>query len=606
MATHAVVDHPTHAGASKSQRVHTVLVTGISGRIGTAVARELLKSNFTIHGYDVAPCPVDLSSKIIFHRGKLENEMLIREALKGCHSVVHLAACPDDAVDFDILNTSNIIGTAVLLREIERVNATSEFKISRLVIASSGKLFAGHSGKYPITLDTRTSPVCAYGATKAFVEASCQSFSRDPTSGCTTICLRFAWCPRTSNDMQAMRDCLDDASLPDEFLSPHDAATCVRAALLVPAEHPDLVRDRCSILFCQSLPSSNRIARFDVGPTLSLLDWSPERSFPDGMDELVAQRDPEMDRNYNLRRRDDLSPGMFLRPSSFTVGTANDTGDDTVKAGRDRVQDRVQDRVTHKEWVLRVQVAAAYQIFAMHGWTHAIHTHITAKVPTENEEDEFFLINPYGYHWDEITASSLIKVKADGGIVDHGSTTLPINPAGFKIHSAIHTSKRGKFGGDIMWTMHTHTMETVVISNLQHGLLPGLSQFAMDLGPVGIHEFEHATTPGSDVCARLVRDLGAPPCKTLLLRNHGCLTVGATAGECYFRLLQLIRACEVQVACEPVVLGEEERVVQVPEEMVQKTFAITENSYTGEPFGELEWRAAVRKLERERGVGYKE
>jgi len=283
----------------------------------------------------------------------------------------------------------------------------------------------------------------------------------------------------------------------------------------------------------------------------------------------------------------------------------------------------VRDRVSPREWELRVQVAAAYQIFAMHGWTHSIHTHITAKVPSDDNHDnhnnhdnhddpeELFLINPYGYHWDEITASTLIKVKADGGIVDQGSTNCPINPAGFKIHSAIHTSERGRRHGDILWTMHTHTTDTVAVSNFQHGLLPGLSQFAMDLGPVALHTFEHATTPGSDVCARLVVDLGPAPCKSMLLRNHGCLTVGRSAGECYFRLLQLIRACEVQVACEPVydvgkdgVEIDRGRVVQVPKAMVKRTFAITENNYTGKGFGELEWLAAVRKLERERGVGY--
>ena len=188
--------------------------------------------------------------------------------------------------------------------------------------------------------------------------------------------------------------------------------------------------------------------------------------------------------------------------------------------------------------------------------------------------------------------------------MDQGNTTCPINPAGFKIHSAIHTSERGQNNGDILWTMHTHTVETVAVSNYQHGLLPGLSQFAMDLGPVAMHSFEHATTPGSDVCKRLVDDLGAAPCKCLLLRNHGCLTVGKTVGECYFRLLQLTLACKVQVLCEPSVDGDG-RVVQVEEDMVKRTFKITEDNYTGKGFGELEWLAAVRKLEREKGDAYK-
>jgi ribulose-5-phosphate 4-epimerase/fuculose-1-phosphate aldolase len=203
-----------------------------------------------------------------------------------------------------------------------------------------------------------------------------------------------------------------------------------------------------------------------------------------------------------------------------------------------------------------------------------------------------------GLLWEEITASSLVKVRSNGDIVDNGNTDMPINPAGFKIHSAIHTSKRGRSGGDILWTMHTHTMETVAVSNMEGGFRPGLSQFAMDLGPVRLHEFEHATA-GDHVCQQLLADLGEAPCKVLLMRNHGCLTVGSTVSECYFRLLQLIRACEVQVACGPLT-----RVVEVPARVVEDTFQITEANYTGEPFGTLEWRAAVRRMERRYGDAY--
>ena len=99
----------------------------------------------------------------------------------------------------------------------------------------------------------------------------------------------------------------------------------------------------------------------------------------------------------------------------------------------------------------------------------------------------------------------------------------------------------------------------------------GLSQFAMDLGPVRLHEFKHATA-GDHVCAKLVEDLGDLPYKTLLMRNHGCMTVGRTVGECYFRLFQLIRACDVQCACAPIM----EDAVVVPDETIAATFAIAE------------------------------
>ena len=104
---------------------------------------------------------------------------------------------------------------------------------------------------------------------------------------------------------------------------------------------------------------------------------------------------------------------------------------------------QVRERVGEEEWDVRCDLAAAYQVFAMFGWTHLIHTHITAKVPGDKDH---FLINRLGLLWEEITASSLVKVDADGGIIDHGSTESTINPAGFKIHSAIHLSERAAIG----------------------------------------------------------------------------------------------------------------------------------------------------------------
>eukprot|EP00750_Incisomonas_marina_P008635 INCI15561.2.p1 GENE.INCI15561.2~~INCI15561.2.p1 ORF type:complete len:290 (+),score=45.61 INCI15561.2:176-1045(+) len=153
-----------------------------------------------------------------------------------------------------------------------------------------------------------------------------------------------------------------------------------------------------------------------------------------------------------------------------------------------REPSEVRARVTDAEWSLRVELAAAYRVFAMLGWTHLIHTHITVKVPADAllpnaRAEDHFLVNPYGLLWHEITASSLVKVLADGGVVDNGSTGYGINPAGFKIHSALHTSARG-LRGDIVWTMHTHTPEVVAIASQKRGLLRGFSNYSMDLGEV--------------------------------------------------------------------------------------------------------------------------
>lgn len=579
-----------------------VLVTGCSGRIGAAACAALLSRARSVRGYDLAAPPDALRAApgFDFVRGDVADSTAVAEAVRGCTHIVHLAAVPDDADWNSKLLPANVQGAVNIFRAIETANQEGGARVRRCVVASSGKLFAGygrHHNGYPLRITDPIKPVCAYGATKAFVEAAAQAFSSDPVTGCDTVCLRFAWCPRTAEDVQAMRDALEQG-YPDEFLSPSDAATAITSAVFssiscsAKGTQPPPPPPSFKVLFVQSRPGQGRVGRFDISETIAYFQdsWHPQSVFPAGIDHIVATRSHDLD--VSLRKRDDPTPGRFLPLPVSSGSTASD----------------VRARVSAEEWNLRVTLAAAYRVFAMHGWVHAIHTHITVKVPEadgrdEGKEDyvreELFLINPYGLSWEEITASSLIKVKADGGIVDQGSTNMPINPAGFKIHSAVHTSARGKRGGDIVWTMHTHTMETVAVSNMRDGFRRGLSQFAMDLGPVRLHEFEHATA-GDHVCAKLVEDLGDLPCKTLLMRNHGCMTVGRTVGECYFRLFQLIRACEVQCACAPIM----EDVVVVPDETVAATFAITENDYTGKPFGYLEWRAAVRQMRRIYGDEY--
>ena len=159
----------------------------------------------------------------------------------------------------------------------------------------------------------------------------------------------------------------------------------------------------------------------------------------------------------------------------------------------DSSSSQVRERVGEEEWNVRCELAAAYQIFAMFGWTHLIHTHITAKVPGDQDH---FLINRLGLLWEEITASSLVKVDADGGIIDHGSSESTINPAGFKIHSAIHLSARAAD-----WIMHFHVPEVNAVANLKKGLIRGLSVYSMDIGGISYHDFEHATSGGGCMCS---------------------------------------------------------------------------------------------------------
>ena len=177
----------------------------------------------------------------------------------------------------------------------------------------------------------------------------------------------------------------------------------------------------------------------------------------------------------------------------------------------------IKDEMGEAEWAARVELAAAYRVFDMLGWTHLIHTHITAGVPGETDH---YLINPYGLLWEEITASSLIKVDAGGKIVHQGSTDCPINPAGFKIHSALHTSERAA-----EWVMHAHVPEVNAVANLEGGLIRGLSVYSMDIGGISYHDFQHATSSSSDACSRMIEDLGLEN-KVLLLPNHGAITLG--------------------------------------------------------------------------------
>ncbi|MEM9282481.1 MAG: class II aldolase/adducin family protein [Verrucomicrobiota bacterium] len=245
----------------------------------------------------------------------------------------------------------------------------------------------------------------------------------------------------------------------------------------------------------------------------------------------------------------------------------------------------VQARVSEAEWSLRQELADAYQVFAILGWTHLIHTHITVKAPGENQ----FLINPFGLLWEEITPESLVKVDDDGNIIDQGSTDYGINPAGFKIHSAIHTSQRQD-----KWVVHIHVPEVVAVASLTQGLIRGLSTYSMDLGPTSYHAYEHATNEQTDVCERMVSDFG-PSNQVLLLRNHGAITVGESVHGVFFLTYQLVEACRVQLHTLSASRSKSD-FSTVPEPIVENTYRIIKDNYTGHEFGKLEWESARRMI----------
>ena len=187
------------------------------------------------------------------------------------------------------------------------------------------------------------------------------------------------------------------------------------------------------------------------------------------------------------------------------------------------------------EWRQRVELAACYRLLAHHRMTDLIYTHSTVRVPGEPGH---FLINPYGFRWEEITASSLVKIDVDGNRVGDGPAR--VNPAGFTIHSAVHMARH-----DAACVIHTHTRAGMAVSACKSGLLP-LSQIALQFhGRLGVHEYEGIALD-LDERERIIRDLGA--FCGVILRNHGLLTVGRTVAEAFSLMYYLNLACEVQVA----------------------------------------------------------
>ena len=230
------------------------------------------------------------------------------------------------------------------------------------------------------------------------------------------------------------------------------------------------------------------------------------------------------------------------------------------------------------EWVSRVHLAACYRLCALNQWDDLIYTHISAAIPGEPNH---YLINPFGMQFDEITASSLLKVNVQGELLPNQSGM--VNPTGFAIHGAIHRAR-----SDAQCVMHLHNTAGIAVSAQRDGLLP-LSQHAMRfIGHLGYHDYEGLALTESEG-ARLVAHLGNHP--AMLLRNHGTLTVGRTVAEAYVVMATLIKACEIQVAAfsSPNLIMPEPRIIKK---------AAADLHDLGAEEGVLEWPALLRKLDR--------
>ena len=244
----------------------------------------------------------------------------------------------------------------------------------------------------------------------------------------------------------------------------------------------------------------------------------------------------------------------------------------------------VRDLVSAEEWQTRVDLAACYRLAALYGWTDLIYTHISARVPGTDSE---FLLNPFGLMFEEITASSLVKLNTDGDIIM--DSPYSINAAGFTIHSAVHDAKH-----EMACVMHTHTVPGMAISAQKCGLLP-LAQTSMQFyEALSYHDYEGIAFD-LDERERLVASLGDNT--AMVLRNHGLLTCGRSIAQAFTTMHSLERSCSLQIAAQA---GGD---LVMPSKAVCEHAAAQFNSEadvsTGNSLNKLAWEALLRKLDRQ-------
>ncbi len=246
---------------------------------------------------------------------------------------------------------------------------------------------------------------------------------------------------------------------------------------------------------------------------------------------------------------------------------------------------------TEAEWKVRVDLAAFYRLSAIHGWDDLIYTHVSARVPGP---DHHFLINPFGLTFDEITASSLVKVDLDGNLI--GENEYGINYAGYVIHSAIHAAR-----DDAHFIAHFHSPDGMAVSAHKEGILP-LNQRALALIPrISYHDYEGVAL-NLDERERLVSDLGDT--KIMLLRNHGTLALGAHVGEAWSNIYQLESACTAQVRTlsigrENVLIAPEEAQEEVRRQLAERLGGRGGLDRDGKrTHYDLVWEASLRKVQR--------
>lgn len=242
--------------------------------------------------------------------------------------------------------------------------------------------------------------------------------------------------------------------------------------------------------------------------------------------------------------------------------------------------------MNEQEWSARLQLAACYRVFAMLGWTEMIYNHITLRLPDSANGEKQFLINPFGLHYTEVTASNLVKINLAGEVLD--GSAHPINPAGYTLHSTIH-------GGieEAHCVMHTHTTAGVAVACMKQGLQQTNFYSAQLHGMLAYHDFEGITIHAEEG-PRVLASIGNRP--AVILRNHGLLAWGQTLPQTFAILWTLQRACEIQMAAFS--MGGAQAVIPVSDAVAAKC---TQDSLQFDPkrgAGKDVWDALVRQLDR--------
>ncbi len=235
--------------------------------------------------------------------------------------------------------------------------------------------------------------------------------------------------------------------------------------------------------------------------------------------------------------------------------------------------------VSAEEWQLRCDLAAAYRLVALYGWSDLVFTHITARIPGP---EHHFLINPYGLMFDEITASSLVKVDQQCNKLS--DSAFPVNPAGFVIHSCVHQAR-----DDAQCVLHTHSRAGVAVSAQKAGVLPISQQSTFVLASIGYHDYEGVALR-EDEQPRLQADLGTA--KYLVLRNHGLLTVGKSVAEAFLNMYTFENTCRIQIDAQ----GGGELTLVNPA-IIANMDAVMKTATAGLGAG-IAWPALLRKLDR--------